>query len=174
MKTINPKEFITNIYQMWDDQWFLLTSGDFDKGHFNTMTVSWGFFGIMWNKPIAMVVVRPTRFTYEFMEKYETFTLSAFDKKHKKDLSLLGTRSGRDGDKIAETSLTVAPSSTVAAPTFEEAELIIECRKIYYDDFKPENFIDPALEKNYAANDYHRMYIGEISRIEGLESFSAR
>ncbi len=67
------------------------------------MTVAWGYFGIMWNKPMAVVVVRPTRFTFEFMEKYDTFTLTAFDKKFKKDLNLLGTKSGRDGDKIAET-----------------------------------------------------------------------
>ncbi|HEY9113967.1 MAG TPA: flavin reductase, partial [Bacteroidales bacterium] len=140
MESIKIMEFLPKIYHLWDKQWFLLYSGDFEKKHFNTMTVSWGYFGIMWNKPIAVVVVRPTRFTFEFMEKYDTFTLSSFNKSYKKDLNILGSKSGRDGDKIAETKLTVVPSTLVAAPTFKEAELIVECRKIYADDFEPENF----------------------------------
>ena len=105
MEPINPLDFTVRINELWKNKWFLLTSGNFNKNHYNTMTVAWGYFGIMWNKPMAVVVVRPTRFTFEFMELYETFTLSAFDKKHKKALTLLGTKSGRDGDKIAETEL---------------------------------------------------------------------
>lgn len=173
MKSIPTKDFSIKINELWDKQWFLLTSGDFEKQHFNTMTVSWGYFGIMWNKPIAVVVVRPTRFTYEFIEKYDTFTLSTFNKSYKKDLNILGSKSGRDGDKIAETKLTVIPSSIVSAPTFKEAELIVECRKIYSDDFKPENFLDKSFLKNYPKEDYHRMYFGEVLHISGEKNYSA-
>jgi flavin reductase (DIM6/NTAB) family NADH-FMN oxidoreductase RutF len=169
--SIPVHDFVTRIHNLWDRKWFLLTSGDIEKKHFNTMTVSWGYLGIMWNKPVAVVVVRPTRFTYGFMEQYDTFTLSAFDKRYRKDLNLLGSKSGRDGDKIAETKLTVVPSEVVNAPTFNEAELIIECRKIYWDDFKPEHFLDPKIKQNYPSKDYHRMYFGEIQLIRGLESY---
>ena len=107
MQPINPNKFLIQINELWLNKWFLLTSGNFNKNHYNTMTVAWGYFGIMWSKPMAVVAVRPTRFTFEFMEKYDTFTLAAFDKKFKKDLNILGTKSGRDGDKIAETQLTI-------------------------------------------------------------------
>ena len=171
MQTIPTNDFIVQINNLWKNKWFLLTSGDFKKDHYNTMTVAWGYFGIMWNKPMAVVVVRPGRFTFEFMEQYDTFTLTAFDRKYKKDLNLLGTKSGRDGDKIAETRLTPSPSKIVAAPSFKEAELMVECRKMYWDDFKPENFTDPSIDKNYPLKDYHRMYFGEIIGITGNDTY---
>jgi flavin reductase (DIM6/NTAB) family NADH-FMN oxidoreductase RutF len=173
MQQIKPTQFLTQINELWLNKWFLLTSGDFDKNHYNTMTVAWGYFGIMWNKPMAVVVVRPTRFTYEYMEKYDTFNLTAFDKKFKKDLNLLGTKSGRDGDKISETGLTIVSSQIVSAPAFKEAELIIECKKAYWDDFKPQNFLNPVIEKSYPAKDYHRMYFGEILHIFGDAKYAS-
>lgn len=172
MKTIPSKDFVVRINNLWANKWFLITSGEFMSNHYNTMTVAWGYFGIMWNKPVAVVVVRPTRFTYEFINKYESFTLSAFDKKYKKDLMLLGTKSGRDGDKIAETKLTVIKSEIVESPAFKESELVVECKKIYWDDFKPENFLDPVIENSYPEKDYHRMYFGEIIHINGIENYS--
>jgi flavin reductase (DIM6/NTAB) family NADH-FMN oxidoreductase RutF len=97
--------------------------------------------------------------------------LTSFAKKYKNDLLLLGTKSGRNGDKIAETGLTVVPARQVAAPSFKEAELIIECRKIYWDDFKPEHFLDPSIKKLYPKKDYHRMFFGEILQITGKKQF---
>jgi flavin reductase (DIM6/NTAB) family NADH-FMN oxidoreductase RutF len=126
------------------------------------MTVGWGSLGTMWGKPFAQVVVRPSRYTREFMEAYDTFTLCAFPENHRKALQLLGSKSGRDGDKIAEAGLTPAASSAVAAPCFEEAELVIECRKIYWQDMDAANFVDADIRKNYPQKDYHRIYFGEI------------
>jgi len=157
-------------HSLWDEQWFLLTSGDFTKGHFNTMTVSWGSLGTMWNRPFAMVVVRPTRYTYQFMEQYETFTLCAFSEKHRTALNLLGSKSGRDGNKIAEAGLTPEAASVVAAPSFAEAELVLECKKIYWDDYDPTHFIDPAINRLYK-KDYHRIYFGQVLAITGAEHF---
>lgn len=171
MKSIPTNDFIVNINKLWLKQWFLLTCGDYKKKHYNTMTVAWGTCGIMWNKPIAMVVVRPTRYTYEFINKYDTFTLCAFNKKYRKDLLLLGNKSGRDGDKIAETGLTIQASRKVAAPSFNEAELIIECQKIYWDDFIPEHFLDATIDKNYPLKDYHRFFFGEILNISGIDKY---
>jgi len=171
MKPIPTDKFITRIHHLWKDQWFLLTSGDFKKGDYNTMTVAWGYFGIMWSRPVAVMVVRPTRFTFGFMNRYDTFTLTAFDKKFKKDLNLLGTKSGRDGDKIAETRLTPISSTVVPAPTFREAELIVECKKMYWDDFRPEHFLNPSIKTKYPKKDYHRMYFGEVVLISGEDKY---
>lgn len=163
--------FIHRSYHLWATQWLLLTSGDFSAGIYNTMTVAWGSFGVMWRKPIAMVVVRPTRHTFSFMERYDSFTLTAFPERYHKALQILGSRSGRNGDKIAQAGLTPAASSQIKAPAFAEAELVIECRKIYWDDFKPEHFLDAEIEKQYPVRDYHRMYFGEIVAIAGSDAY---
>ena len=92
----------------------------------------------------------------------DSFTLCAFPKAFRKDLNLLGTLSGRDGDKLAKTRLSLKASKRVAAPSYQEADLILECRKIYFQDMDPEGFVDPAIHKNYPGKDYHRIYFGEI------------
>ena len=166
---IPPDQFIVNNVDLWDNQWLLLTAGDFEQKSFNAMTVGWGSLGVMWKKPFAQVVVRPTRYTYEFMERFDSFTLCAFPEKYRRALNLLGTKSGRDGDKIAESGLHTVAATKVAAPAYEEAELIIECRKIYWDDFKPEHFLDYTIENNYPLKDYHRVYFGEILLVMGEE-----
>ncbi|MBN1349912.1 flavin reductase [candidate division KSB1 bacterium] len=158
---------------IWANQWLLLTAGDFRLGQFNTMTVGWGSFGVMWGKPFAQVVVRPTRYTYRFMERYETFTLTAFPAELQKALELLGSKSGRYSDKIAESGLTPIASHVVAAPGFSEAELIIECKKIYWDDFKPAQFLVPEIERNYPQKDYHRIYFGEIVALSGSSRYES-
>ncbi len=170
-QTIPINTFSARVCGMWAEQWFLLTCGDFQSSHFNTMTVAWGSFGAMWKKPFAQVVVRPTRYTYEFMEKYDSFTLCAFPEQFHRDLTFLGSTSGRDRDKIAETGLTPIASSQIASPGFDEAELIVECRKIYWDDFKPPQFLDPTIEDNYPLKDYHRVYFGEIVAIAGIAEY---
>lgn len=164
-ETIAIDQFLVRIYRLWDRQWFLLTSGDFAQGYYNTMTISWGSLGVMWNRPFVQVVVRPTRYTYEFMERYDTFTLCAFSDKYRRALNLLGSMSGREGDKIAKAGLTPIASTHVAAPAFAEAELVIECKKIYWDDFDPAHFIDPGIEANYSERDYHRIYFGQVLAI---------
>jgi len=149
----------------------LLTSGDFAAGHFNTMTVGWGSLGVMWGRPFVQVVVRPTRYTYGFMEQYESFTLCAFPKAYRQALQILGTRSGRDGDKIAEAGLTPIASTQVPAPGFDEADLIVECRKMYWQDMDPSHILDPTIEKHYVKKDYHRIYFGEVVAINRTEAY---
>lgn len=135
------------------------------------MTVSWGSLGVMWNKPFAQVVVRPVRYTYQFMEVHPSFSLCAFSRIYRKALNLLGTLSGRDGDKIGASGLTPEAATQVAAPVFAQAELAIECRKIYWQDFDPAHFIDPGIDKNYPRKDYHRIYFGEIVAVTGAEKY---
>jgi len=166
-KVIPIDHLLLRSFHIWNDGWFLLSAGDFAKRDFNTMTVSWGSFGTMWNWPYAQVVVRPTRHTFGFMERHATFTLSAFPPSYRETLRFLGTKSGRDGDKIAEAGLTPMASTRVAAPSFAEADLVVECRKLYWHDIDPTHFLDPAIEENYPARDYHRAYFGEIVVVTG-------
>lgn len=168
------EQFTTRSYSLWDDQWFLLTAGDFDSGKFNTMTVSWGSLGIFWDRPVVQVVVRPHRYTFEFMEQFPSFTLSTFGLKYHDVLDMLGTTSGRDGDKIKESGLTPQKSARVAAPGFEEAELVLECKKLYWQDMDPTHFLDPLLDKNYPRKDYHRIYYGEVLTIAGVPAYLRR
>jgi flavin reductase (DIM6/NTAB) family NADH-FMN oxidoreductase RutF len=168
---ISFDKFSAPVFKSWGSDWFLLTSGCFKSGKFNTMTVAWGSFGVMWQKPFAMVVVRPSRHTYAFMEKFETFTLSAFPSEFKKVLNFCGVKSGKDMDKIKEAGITPIPSLKVEAPGFDEAELIIECRKNYFDDFRPKHFMDASIEGNYPGRDYHRVYFGEIVAISGVGKY---
>jgi flavin reductase (DIM6/NTAB) family NADH-FMN oxidoreductase RutF len=158
-------------YDLWENQALLLTAGNYLSGRFNCMTVGWGSFGTMWSRPFAMVVVRPHRYTYEFMESSESFTLCAFPEQYRPSLSLLGSQSGRDGDKIQKSGLTTIASKQVAAPSFEEADLIIECNKVYWEDMKPTHFLADYIHKKYPDSDYHRIYFGEILTISGDDNF---
>ncbi len=174
IEKINTNDFLIKANDIWDNQWLLLTSGDFEKKHFNPMTIGWGSFGIMWGLPFVQVLVRPTRYTYEFMNQYDTFTVCAFSKQYRKVLSILGTKSGRDMNKIDESGLTPIASQQVRAPGFEEAELIVECRKIYWYDITPDHFLDPSIDKHYPQKDYHRVHFGQILNLRGTEKFSSQ
>jgi hypothetical protein len=159
-------------HHLWHDQSLLLTAGDFSAGDYNCMTIGWGSLGTMWSKPFVQVVVRPTRYTHQFIEKYATFTVCAFGSEYDSDLNLLGSRSGRDGNKLKLASLTPIASKVVVAPGYQEAELIIECRKVYSDVFRPERFLDNSIARNYSLKDYHTFYFGWIEAIFGLESYN--
>lgn len=173
-KEILFADFNISILKAWADDWFLLTAGENAPGKFNTMTVAWGSLGVMWGKPFAQVVLRPSRYTREFIEGFESFTLSAFPPEHRSLLNFCGSRSGRDVDKVKETGLTPIPSTQVEAPGFHEAELILECRKIYHDQFKPAHFLADYIKECYPALDYHFVYFGEILAIRGVAEYSTR
>lgn len=171
LKPIAIESFVAKPFHLWDIQTLLLTSGDFASHEFNAMTVGWGSLGYLWRRPFIQVMVRPVRYTYEFMEKFNTFSVCAFPKQYYSALQLLGTRSGRDGDKLAASGLTPLPATRIAAPVYAQASLVIECRKIYWDDFHPQNFVDPAIDRHYPAKDYHRIYFGEIVALFGEDTF---
>ena len=137
----------------------LITAGTPERC--NTMTASWGGLGVLWGKQTATCYIRPQRYTYEFMEAGEAFTLSFFGEEYRKALAFCGAKSGRDVDKIRECGFTVAAGAG-DAPYFEEADLVLVCKKAYWQDLDPSHFLDPEIEKHYPQKDYHRMYIGEI------------
>jgi len=170
---IDPNDLVLRPYRQWDKGWFVLAAGDFSTGTFNAMTVNWGSMGFLWGKPFVQIVVRPTRFTYGFTEEFDNFTLSAFPEEYRRALDILGSKSGRDVDKISLSGLTPTASMHIASPAFAEAELTLECRKIYYDDFDPAHFLDSGIERNYSKNDYHRVYFGQVLRIFGEKKYLA-
>lgn len=171
---IDPYEFSVQPHDLFDRQMALLTAGDFANGEYNCMTIGWGLFGTMWSVPAALVVVRPSRYTYEFMERFDNFTITAFPKEFRRDLGYLGRRSGRDEDKLAKTKLTAIAADLVSSPTFTEAELSVECKKIYFSDYNPEHFLAPFIHEQYDSGDYHRLYYGEILRIKGISKYQSK
>ncbi len=161
MKEINPVNITDNAVELIGHKWMLITAGE--RESFNLMTASWGGIGFMWGKPVAFVVVRPNRYTYEFIEKKEYLTLSFMGEEFRSALRVCGTTSGRNGDKMAAAGLSpiVTEMGNVAV---EGADLVLECRKLYSDALKESGFVDKScLEKWYAEdNPLHRMYVVEI------------
>lgn len=146
-----------------DQEWALLTAGTKEK--FNTMTISWGGFGTIWNKPVVIIYVRPNRYTYEFIENNEYFTISFYDDEYKKDLGILGSKSGREIDKVSLTKLT--PEFLKEGITFKQAELTIFCKKTYFQDLDIKNInnksiLQSEIDRFYNNEPMHRMYIGEV------------
>lgn len=160
-KEINVKDLQGNFVSMINDQWALLTSGKADS--FNTMTVSWGGIGELWGKDVCFVFVRPQRYTYQFMEKNDRFTLSFFGGEYKKELSICGSKSGRDIDKIAATGFTLVDLD--GAVGFGEAKVTVVMKKIAYQDIDPKGFLDESIMDAYKAGDFHRVYVGEIEKV---------
>lgn len=169
IRSIKPKDLLLPSVVVWFKRWFVLTAGDMQR--FNSMTVGWGSVGGIWEMPFVQVVVRPVRFTFGFMNEFDEFTLCSFPHKYSRDRSILGSHSGRDKDKIALTRLTPIKSEAVAAPCFKEADLVFECRKIYWQDLDERNFLSPKIMENYPQRDFHRIFYGEILRIRGSDEF---
>ncbi|MDE6896971.1 MAG: flavin reductase family protein [Lachnospiraceae bacterium] len=162
MREIRPEELQKNPFQMIGKEWLLVTAEK--DGKVNTMTASWGGVGIMWNKPVAYVFLRPQRYTKEFVDQGETFSLSVLGEGYRETLRYFGSVSGREEDKITKSGLKVAHDG--ATPYFEEANTVMVCRKLYAQSYDPACFIDESLdEKNYPNKDYHVMYIAEIEKV---------
>lgn len=160
---IEPAEITDNVFTSIGEQWMLITAGG--QPDFNTMTASWGGMGHLWNRDVAFIFVRPQRYTFGYTEDNETFTLSFFEAEYRDALQYCGTHSGRNVDKIEQTGLTPAVGTT-GAVYFEEARLVLECRKLYAQDLNASSFIDTDIREDvYAADDFHRMYVGEIVRV---------
>ncbi|MBQ3864384.1 MAG: flavin reductase [Clostridia bacterium] len=151
-------EFTMDIFKQFDKKWALLTAGTEES--FNTMTISWGGMGTIWNKPAVTVYVRESRYTHEFMDGNDYFTVSFYPEQYKKELGVLGSRSGRNMDKMTVSGLTAMKAGE--SMTFKEAEVTLVCKKLYKQRLLPENMPKDVVDTMYADNDIHDMYIGEI------------
>lgn len=179
-RAVSPYE-IENTCKLIGKDWMLITAGDApsnfpastsasadvgaeagDKAPASAMTASWGCTGVLWNKPVAVAFIRPQRHTYTLTETHDRLSLAFFDESYRDALRYFGTKSGRDGDKFAATGMTRACHPALGTPYPAQARLVLFCRKLYTDDLKAANFLDPALLAHYEANDFHRMYVCEI------------
>ena len=161
LHTIDPAALSLNPFTLIGKDWALLTAGG--ETGFNPMTVSWGNMGVMWNKNIVTVYVRPQRYTKEFIDRSDKFTLSFFEESMRPALKLCGSKSGRDLNKVEATGLT--PIFEDGTTCFAEAKLVLECKKIYQDKIRPEGFLTPYIKDCYPQEDYHIIYMGEILKV---------
>lgn len=161
-REITPEELTANPFTLINRDWMLITAGDGQKH--NTMTASWGGVGELWGKYVSTIYIRPQRYTLEFVEKNDFYSLCFFDEEYRGALNFCGTKSGRDFDKDKETGLT--PVFDGIAPYYEQAKLVFLCRKLYRQDMTAESFLQPEnLKKWYPEMDLHRMFIGEIVKV---------
>ena len=151
-------EFKTDIFEQFDKKWALLTAGN--KDSFNTMTISWGGLGTLWNKPVATAYVRTSRYTHEFMDREDYFTISFYPEQYKNVLGILGSKSGRDMDKMRDSGLTAKELDK--SMTFNEAEVTLVCRKLFVGRLEVDNIIDDTAKTFYEGDAPHDMYIGEV------------
>ena len=164
MKEINYKEMKFNPFNLIGDEWMLVTAGD--EASCNTMTASWGHLGCLWgqNDPTAVIYLRPSRYTKEFVDEEGYFSLCVMDKSFKKQMAYLGSVSGRDEDKIGKAGLTpVYADNTVY---FEEAKLVLICKKLYQSELQESGFLyQDTIDTNYPQRDFHTMYVGKIEKV---------
>lgn len=165
MKKISVSELEDNMFDAIGKEWMLVTAGTPEK--FNMMTASWGGTGILWGKPVAFIFIRPERYTYEFIEKGDTLTLSFLGEAHRDIHKICGSQSGRDIDKVAASGLKpyVTENGNIA---YEQARLILECKKLYADFIDADNFVDKLLISRWYGEGhggFHKMYILEIQNV---------
>lgn len=162
MKEIDISQLQLNPMTQIAKEWMLLTAGSEATGY-NTMTCSWGHLGSLWGHYTSVVYVRPQRYTKEFVDREELYTVCFFDGK-KKELGYLGSHSGRDEDKVAAVGFT--PVFGEGYTYFAEASLVLVCKKLYRAPLLEEGFIDKdALERNYPDRDFHDLYVGQIQKV---------
>jgi len=161
-REVKAEELQMNPFTTIGKDWLLITAGNEEKC--NTMTASWGGLGVMWGKPAATVYIRPQRYTKEFVDREETFTISVLSKEYREALNYCGTVSGKGIDKIKEAGLTA--SFFDGTPGIQEADTVFVCRKMYHDDIRPECFdASENDEKWYPNKDYHTAYIAEVVKV---------
>jgi flavin reductase (DIM6/NTAB) family NADH-FMN oxidoreductase RutF len=160
MKQIYLSELNVSSFSLFNYQWCLIGVA---TPKINAMTASWGSIGTLWNRPIATIYVRPSRYTHELLDKGDHFTLSFFSQQHRPVLNYLGSISGRERDKISECGIPYHVDKR--ALYFDEAELIIKCKKIMMQPLDEQNIHEEIKRKMYPNGDVHTMIIGEVEEV---------
>ena len=161
-REVKPEELTMNPFTKIGKEWLLITAGNEEKCY--TLTASWGAMGVMWGKNAVTVYIRPQRYTKEFVDREEAFTISVLGEDYRKALNYCGTVSGKGIDKITEAGLT--PYFVDGTAGIQEADMIMVCKKMYHDTIKPECFDEAENDtKWYPQKDYHTMYIAEIQKV---------
>ena len=159
MREIDFRDVHVRPFQVLDEEWAILVGG---KERPNPMTVSWGGFGTLWNRPVVTVYVRPTRHTFDLLSAHGEFTLNFLPETLRPALELCGKLTGRDTDKWAASGLTKDPSHAIAVPRVAQARMAFECRTVAQFDFDPSRFLDPSILGLYPKRDFHRAFVGQV------------
>ncbi len=158
-------------FTAFDPNGLLLVSGQ-NEEHANVMTIGWGMFGIMWSRPVVMVMVRPTRYTWDFITQAADFTVNWMGQQWTKAVQMCGTTSGREvGNKFTVAGLHAEPGQQTESPIIKESILALECRIIYRDVVRPESFIEPGLKNALRSGRYHGLFYGEVVAATGTDYF---
>lgn len=166
-----PISELDDVFRLVGKDWMLLCASEQDaagRPAANPMTASWGGMGVLWNKPVVFLFIRPQRYTFGLVEKAQRLSVSFLGEEYREALRICGRLSGRDTDKFAAAGLTCTRTNGVPHPA--EARLMLVCRKLYAEDLKSAAFLDPALLENYKDNDFHRMYVCEIEAVYSAEN----
>lgn len=159
---IKPEACQDNPFTLIGKEWMLITAGNEEKA--NAMTASWGGVGVMWGKNVAYVAIRPNRYTKEFVDREERFSLNILPEKYRETLNYMGTVSGRDEDKMAASGLTT--EFVEGVPIFAESRMVFLCRKLFAQEMQEESFLqEETIAKWYPQKDYHTLYIVEIEKV---------
>lgn len=161
-REVKAEDLKINPFTTIGKDWFLVTAGD--EKQYNTMTASWGGMGVLWRKNVVTIYIRPQRYTKEFVDKNDRFTLSVLGEEYRKALNLCGTQSGRDVEKFKEAGIT--PYFLDGTTAVEEAQMIFVCKKMYHQWMKEECFDDKDADSLcYPDKDYHMVYVAEIEKV---------
>ena len=151
-------ELTIDVFGQFDKKWALLTAGT--KDNFNAMTISWGGAGTLWGKPVVTTYVRTSRYTHEYMDSNDYFTISFYPEDKKSILGVFGSKSGRDIDKMNYEGLTAKEAGE--SISFEEAELTLVCKKLFKQQLDEKNMPEDVIKSYYEGDAPHDMYIGEV------------
>lgn len=162
LNEISMESLSFNPFTKIGKEWMLITAGNEEKA--NTMTASWGGLGVMWGKNVVFVVIRETRYTKEFIDANEDFSLTFLSEDYRSTLNYLGTVSGRDEDKIAKAGLHLSYKDGV--PYLTEGKMVLTCKKMSATPITPDQFLDSTIEEKwYKDGNLHTLYIGEITSV---------
>lgn len=136
----------------------LLVAGQ--KG--NPMTIGWGTIGIIWGKPVFIVLVRPSRYTFKLMEKFSEFSVNVPPGRLNREVAICGSKSGRDTDKIKECSFTLEKGKMISVPYIKECLMHYECRTVHKNKVIKTELDEKTVKSYYPGSDLHTIYFGEI------------
>lgn len=160
IRRINPEELSDNVFSLIAKDWTLITAGN--PNSYNMMTANWAGLGFLWRRNVCFLFIRPSRYTYEFIERGDTLSLNFFDESFREVLNICGKKSGRDIDKMRDVPLTPFELNG-GSVAFEEARLVLNCKKMCTADMETFDYIDKSVLQNYADGDFHKLYICEIT-----------
>jgi len=160
-KQIGAFDLFHETIEILDGNGALLVSGDLP----NAMTIGWGTIGIIWGRPVFIVYVRPTRYTFQLMEKSEAFSVNFLSERYSREINICGTRSGKDTDKIASCNFTMVKGILIPTPYIAESTFHYECRIIERNTVDPVTLDQLIINRYYPLKDFHRLYFGEIAGV---------